>query len=173
VKIHFKKFLWAFNSHHFRFKHIVRIADGKSVLKKIAAEPENKFTFMVFRNHYHRDLKNDLRSELPSSSLLEEDIAKLPIVLLLPRFLPYTKVFKEKIDDLIASGLVQRWSEEFFLDDKVIRRPEEIDPQVLTLFHLFDGFVAFCACLIISSIVFVVELLAKCLSVMVNRLTSD
>lgn len=123
---------------------------------------------MVFRKHYHRDLKRDLRSELPSTSLLDEDVAKFPIVLLLPRFLPYTEVFKRKIDELIASGLVQRWSDELWLDDKIITHPEEINPQVLTILHLLDGFVAFCTCLIISFMFFVAEVLTNYFSSMIN-----
>jgi hypothetical protein len=119
---------------------------------------------MVFRNHYLGNLKLDLQSELPSYSLLVEDIATFPVTLLLPRFVPYTEVFKEKIDELIASGLVKLWSDQMFLIDKLNNVPEEIEPQILTLEHLFDGFIAFVACLILSFACFVFELLVKLLS---------
>lgn len=124
------------------------------------ADPRNELTHLVFRSHYYANIKRmNRRTFVSSTYLLEENTATIPFYMLLPRFSPYTEKFNEKIDEMLASGIIERWhANEWSIerDEKLFF--EEVGPQVLTIKNLKIGFFAFLITLALSSVVFVMEL---------------
>lgn len=79
--------------------------------------------------------------------------------MMLPRFLPFTPKFKMKVDEMLASGLIQRWHAEFYrivADKKLF--VEEFEPQVLTVESLQLGFSTFLISLTFTLVAFLAEL---------------
>jgi hypothetical protein len=128
----------------------------------IVPEPANKFTYMTFRSHYHHRVDIVLKETVPSTFILEENIVTTPWCMMLPRQTSYTQAFKDKIDQMLSNGLIQRWYAAHWKIEKDKKRyVEEVEPKVLSVYDLRLGFVGFLICLAISFGVFIIELIFK------------
>lgn len=74
--------------------------------------------------------------------------------------LPYTRMIRTKIDQMIASGLIQKWHDEHFLVEQDAKKyVEEADPQILYVETLRFGFYAYLIALAFSAAAFAAEFL--------------
>jgi hypothetical protein len=116
-------------------------------------------TYLTFRAHYTVHIKNVFNQNVPSTHLLEENTVTLAWYMMLPRFTPFTEAFKEKINRMLSSGLIQRWHANHWRIPKYKKRyVETFQPQVLTVDDLRLGFLAFFIWVAISFFVFLMEL---------------
>lgn len=84
--------------------------------------------------------------------------------------LPYTTTFMNKVDEMISSGLVQKWHDKNFAVVKNAKQfKEDVEQQVLTVEHLWIGFLGFLILLILSVLVFLLELTWKALRSFVDK----
>jgi hypothetical protein len=127
-------------------------------------------TFLTSRSNYSANIKKlktrNNRQFIPSTSLLEENTATIPFYLAMSMFNPYTPQVKEKIDEMIANGLVEKWYNEMRSverDEKTF--VEDVEPEVLSVSDLKLGFFAVLITAVVSVCVFVIELLLKALNV--------
>jgi hypothetical protein len=103
-----------------------------------------------------------LKETVPSTFILDENVVTTPWYMLLPKYLPYTEAFKEKIDQMLSSGFVQRWhAHKWNIERDKKRYVEEAEPQILSVYDLRLGFFGFLICLAISFGVFLLELIKK------------
>lgn len=124
----------------------------------IVPEPTNKMTYLTFRSSYHQNVSRFFKKTEPSTYLLDETTATIPFYLVLPRYVPYTEIFKKKIDQMLASGVIDWWNT--FLtrierDEK--KFVEKVEPQILTVKSLQIGFTTFLISLAMSFVVFLLE----------------
>lgn len=146
--------------HSFSKKNIKHINPNVTKWYNIVPEPENKLTYLTFRQEYFQELFNTIGRTMPSSTLLAENTYTVPFYFPLPSALPYSKVFREKIDHLISSGIIQKWHDEFFLVEQNSKKYEgEKEPEILSVNTLRYGFYAYLIALTTSVLVFIGELL--------------
>jgi hypothetical protein len=135
---------------------------SKDKWSDIVIEPANKFTFLFFRTHYTLFMKAYVANNEPSSFLLDENVALIPFYIVLPIYVPYSVVFREKIDLMLSNGMIQKFNAEQWLS-KTEKKSyvEEVVPQVLTVDTLGVGFMAFLICSALSFAVFFIELIVR------------
>jgi hypothetical protein len=127
--------------------------------KSIVPEPSNKVALEMWRTHFYRGLKYDIGRTQPSLYVLDKNIATIPWYMMMPKKIPYARTFMDKIDRMLASGLIQRWHAHIWMiikDEKTFI--DEIEPEVLTIEHLRLGFLCFSAFLVASCCVFLIEI---------------
>jgi hypothetical protein len=113
----------------------------------------------MFRTHYADQINSAVTENVPSTFLLEENTMTTAWYVALPRFALSTGPFKEKIDQMLSSGLIQQWySELWFIPKYKKRYVEKLQPRVLTVDDLRLGFLAFFICATISLVVFLMEM---------------
>jgi hypothetical protein len=130
---------------------------------EIVPEPTNKMTTSIHRSHYYSLIKEQHGEFLPSTYLLEENVVTFPYFMHFPYRNSLTPVMIEKIDFMIASGLIHRFAEGHHLENcgKNLKNYEgDGEAQVLTVLSLGLGFYIILICLFISIVVFILELLA-------------
>lgn len=117
--------------------------------------------FEMWQADYFHNIRHDSqhRKFQGSSFILDEKIASVPFCLSMPSYAHYTPKFIEKIDQMIASGLTEKWYNEAFKINKNARKfVEEVEPRVLSVELLRFGFWAYAICMILSVFVFFTEL---------------
>lgn len=103
-------------------------------------------------------LNNKYRSGFTSLKMLPNGFLTLAVGFVYKRFSPFIEIMNEKLLEVVASGLTNYWIE-IRLNPKGLRRiVEEIGPQVLTMEHLEVGFFICLAPLVLSIIVFALEI---------------
>jgi hypothetical protein len=124
-------------------------------------EPANKFTYLTFRARSTSLTKMRIGRSKPSYYYLDENVVTVPFYLELPISLPYTETFKEKIDEMISNGLIKKFFDEWYLIDHDDEKSnvEKVERQVLTVYQLRLGFLAFLFSLSISLCFFFIELM--------------
>lgn len=143
--------------------------DDDTEWHSIVPEPKNKLAFMTFRRDYFKELKLKIGRSQPSTSLLEDNVRTVPYFMILPDQLPYTRMFKLKIDQMIASGLIQKWHDEYFLVERDPKKyVEQVDPQVLDVDTLRLGFYAYLIALLFSIAGFIAEFLVSKLKLLLR-----
>jgi hypothetical protein len=136
------------------------IIPNKTNWYDIVPEPANKLTYLTFRAHYHYRAKLILKETVPSTFILEENVVTTPWYMMLRRYLPYTEAFKQKIDEMLSNGMIQkRHASHWKIEKDKKRYVEEAEPQILSVFDLRLGFLGFLICLAISFVVFLIELI--------------
>lgn len=80
------------------------------------------------------------RSGFSSLFLLEETLFTLTVGLSFPLFCPFFETFNERIDQMIANGMIAYWYKNRINPKGVKRVVEKVGQQVLTLAHLAIGF---------------------------------
>lgn len=137
------------------------IADNVSWIDMVS-EPDNKCIYLEFRAHYTVNVKTLFGRKPASTYLLEENTAMIPFFMVLPRYVPYSETFKEKIDKMVASGTIQKWHAELWEIEKDLKSyVVEVEPLVLTGKSLKLGFWAYLIALAVSFNVFLIELAMK------------
>lgn len=93
--------------------------------------------------------------------MLDENIERIYMSMLLPRFLPYTKKFMAKINELISNGIMRKISDDAYYRHIPPREKESVPAQILTVDQLALGFLIFLISSGLSFAVFVVEVAIK------------
>jgi hypothetical protein len=133
------------------------------------SEPANKMTYLIFRTKYNEDIKQlktkDNRQFIPSTSLLEENIATIPFYLAM-RANPFTPQIIELVENLITNGLIEKWYNEMRSiqrDEKTFE--EDVESEVLSVDDLKLGFYAVLISASVSFCVFLIELILEALKI--------
>lgn len=125
---------------------------------EIVAEPDNKFASCgvpQFLSH----IENNLRNGFTSILMLETPIQNTQVGLIFKPLSPFYEMMNVKTMELVESGLIGLWIQKK-TNGKLIRRViEEIGPQVLTMDHLEIGFLVCSVPLMLSVMVFILELI--------------
>lgn len=125
-------------------------------------EPSNKIALQMWRTHFYRGLKHEIGRTQPSLYVLDKNTATIPWYMIMPKKIPYTKTFMDKIDQMLASGIIWQWNAQL---GKIVKNEktfiDEIEPEVLTIDHLRLGFLWFSAFLVASSCVFLIEIATR------------
>lgn len=124
----------------------------------IVSDPENKATMLITSSFIRQIEDAKYRSGISSITILNENFKVSYISMMFPLYSPYFEEFNMKIHQMIDSGFIDHWIDKDLKTRSLIRKEEDIGPQVLTMEHLE---VAFYACLIplaASIVVFLVEL---------------
>jgi hypothetical protein len=137
----------------------------------LTSEPANECATKVWRKHYISFFNQMFGpTKQPSTHMLEENLFSIPWYLVMTTVLPYTATFMDKVDEMISSGLVQKWHDKNFAVVKNAKQfKEDVEPQVLTVEHLWIGFLAFVILLTLSVLVFLLELAWKALRSFVDK----
>lgn len=120
-------------------------------------EPEEKLTTLVVsrvRNYIHTAL---YRFGYSSLSLLEETIFLVPTGLAFYKLSPYFEALNESIHRLMSQGIIDYWYS-YQIDLTGVANPFDIGPQVLTMDHLSIAFKVWLAPVMLSIVVFIIEL---------------
>jgi hypothetical protein len=149
-----------------RFHNVKFISDGTNWYD-LVVEPANKFTYLAIKAHNIVKTKKSIGRIKPSFYYLEQDSVTFPFYILLPVFLPYSTTFVKRIDELISNGLIKKFTDEYWPNEE--RYDEEVELQVLSVFQLRLGFVAFLICLAFSAGAFIVELTVKSVLSLMSR----
>jgi hypothetical protein len=134
--------------------------DDNTKWHSIVSEPTNKLAFLTFRRDYYKELRLTIGRTQPSTTLLENNVRTVSYFMILSDKLPFTRMFKLKIDNMISSGLIQKWHDEYFMVERDAKKyVEEADPQILNVETLRYGFYAYLIALTFSTAAFVAEVL--------------
>jgi hypothetical protein len=110
----------------------------------IVPEPTNNFTYLIFRSHYHHGVTGVLKETVPSTFVLEENIMTTPWYMLLPKFVAYTEAIKQKIDQMLSNGMIEKWyADRWKIERDKKRCIEEVEPQILSVDDLRLDFLVF------------------------------
>lgn len=122
----------------------------------IVSEPDNKATTWFPRT---KARAYPYKSGTSSSIYLKENLATTSEGLLFQNYCPFYEAFNEVIGRMLSSGLIRYWYENQY--KKIDNFLVEIGPQILTLDHLGVGFIACLIPLMLSILVFFIEILSK------------
>ena len=89
-------------------------------------------------------------------TLMEEDYKMMHYRIVFKSFSPYFEVYNEVLGWMESKGFMSFWRQKY---DYYLQRIEDMGPQVLTMDHLKDRFLACLVQLTLSVIVFIRELL--------------
>lgn len=92
-------------------------------------------------------------------NVLKETLIPISYGLMMPRHHFLISQSNQVITGLYEGGIIQRW---VWLTENNIKRVVKSEPKVLTMDQLNVGFQIWIVCLIISSIIFIVEHLVHC-----------
>lgn len=127
------------------------VADSAN--KAISQAPQLAIDTFVYRQLY--------RSGVPSLFDLKEVAFSLDLNFLFKKFSPLLETFIDSIGQLISAGVTDYWFRALSYEkDKIA----DIGPQVLTMEHLGLGFIACLIPLVLTTILFLMELVAHALS---------
>jgi hypothetical protein len=116
----------------------------------------------------------EIRKTVPSVHLLDENAATIPWYMVLARYVPYSEAFKDKIDQMISNGLIKRFHDKTYnVETSKKRFVEEVEPQVLTVYHLKLGFLAVLICLALSFAVFLTEVIVNAIYLWISPSPTD
>jgi hypothetical protein len=114
------------------------------------------------RELYKNSFKILFRSEVPSISVLDESFETLQLCLVFTRNLPYTQTFINKVNEMVASGLLKKFFDADYQKQILSNKEEEVGPQVLTFDTLWLGFVSFLIASGLSTVAFIIERWVGC-----------
>jgi hypothetical protein len=124
---------------------------------KYISEPDHKCGQIYHRNRFEQNMKDALRSEQPSISLLDESFETLYFTISFTRNLPYSEKFVTVINEMVSNGIANMFYEIHANKHQLRTQKEKIEPQVLTLGTLGLGFYSFMIATALSVLVFVIE----------------
>jgi hypothetical protein len=122
----------------------------------------------VLRNE-HIDKISTKSGKKPVFGYIKEDLLTLHMSMLMKKHSPFNKIFNIKIDQLIQSGIVQKFVKiQYANATKIAIKEKEEEklqnPEKLTMEHLTLCFYAVLIGLALSCVVFVFEVLIGCFS---------
>jgi hypothetical protein len=133
----------------------------------IVVEPANKLTYLAIKAQNIVKTKKSIGRIKPSFHYLEKDSMMIPFYIQLPMFLPYSATFVQRIDEFISNGLVKKFTDDCWPKEE--RFDEEVELQVLSVYQLRLGFVAFLIYLAFSAGAFIVEITVKSVLSLMSR----
>lgn len=98
-------------------------------------EPANKAATMIQSSLITR-ITSNYRNGFTSLHAFEETVSQYRDAILFPLYSPFIERFNEKIHYLRLGGLIDHWESDFLNPKGILRKPEDIGPQVLTMDHL-------------------------------------
>jgi pheromone shutdown protein TraB len=125
------------------------------------SEPERKTGRLMHQDTYKRLLKDELRTGIPSFTVLDERPDSVRTYITLNRNLPYIEQILQKVNDLITSGIVQKFHDNLSNNHIPSNKEEEVEPQILTMTTLGLGLSLFLMACVLCIISFVIELLTR------------
>jgi chromatin remodeling complex protein RSC6 len=110
------------------------------------------------------DIISKKSNQKPFFGYIKEDFITMHLSMMLRKHSPLNSAFIKKIDQLIESGIVNRFVEAQFAESTKIKNKQNEEekqekPEQLTMEHLELSFYAVLIGLTLSCVVFVVELL--------------
>lgn len=141
------------------------------------AEPANKGTMLVTEELLNNVEQTEYRSGFSSISLMQIPQGIVMEGVVFKPLNPLYETFNEKVHHLISGGLMQYFQNLQKRSVKGIRegirkRDISIGPQVLKLEHLKIGFFIFIIFLVLSILVFLIEMSKVFLPYCINMLTA-
>jgi hypothetical protein len=135
----------------------------KPLEPSVYTEHTNKISQFVLRK-MHDDLISKDSGKKSYFGYVEEDIITFYISLLLRKHNPMNRIFKIKIDQVISSGIMNKFFVGLFEVSAIVSRKQQEEekqenPEKLTMEHLELCFYAVLIGLAMSCVVFVAELL--------------
>jgi len=135
----------------------------------LVMEPANRGTMLITKEYIDLVEKRRLRTGRTSISLIEKYYTNLWYCILFQKFSPFYESFNEKLDQLIASGIIKHW-----WNYEAKKHPvEEKEPQVLQFSDLEVGFTICLFFAMISLIVFAIECLLHIVTRYVSRVVNE
>jgi hypothetical protein len=125
--------------------------------KNIFIDHANKISFIVIRKE--TQLNSARITDKPTSlHYIEHDLLTQHFCLLLVKSNPMNKIINRKIDQLLQTGIIQKFENERFERVKRLDKSDNDEiAQVLKLEHLGVCFIAIMIMLALNSVVFVIE----------------
>lgn len=126
---------------------------------EIVSEPANK-AFTSYFDWLISTVNNHYRSGTTSLRWLNEPVAMSINSLAFKRRSPFYESFNTVVDRIMSNGVNSKWIRDFISPNNSYRKPidDAIGPQVLTMDDLSIGFQFCCIPLVLSVIVFLIEL---------------
>jgi len=137
-------------------KNYEQIVEEEGYLR--IAEPENKYALCFTRDDFTRMVNEQYKTGRPSIRLMDQTIAVFHAGMKFNKFSPFFEAFNEKIGRMVSSGLI-KVNSLVYSNEKIHTYVPEIGPQVLTLDQLRFGFLIIIACLVLSIVVFILEII--------------
>lgn len=123
----------------------------------IIAEPEMKGTVIASRQILSL-INHEFRSGFSTLISLKERFSSKFVGLAFPSFSPFYESFNELIRRMIQAGLMEYWNEGIINPRGLIKKVDEIGPQVLTLDHLDIAFKIIVIAIVVSVACFLTEI---------------
>lgn len=129
----------------------------------VVAEPSNKIAYIEFSymlSQIHNNHRRFYRSGVSSIKILEEKVETLFMCFVFDAYNPFFDYVNRMLADLAAGGFLSYWQKLAINPKGLIRKIDEIGPQVLTMEHLGIGFqiclvaCAICVVILMFEIVF-------------------
>jgi hypothetical protein len=142
----------------------VKKSEAKTINGHAIIEHSNKISLIVLRKHFDDFMMNHTDKK-QSYGWIEDSLLVSPLSLLLKKHDPKNRAINNKIDRLIEHGITQRlMSDQYAKTMKMksnLKEEEKVEvPEKLTMEHLELCFYAILIGLIISCVVFIVEVLS-------------
>lgn len=122
---------------------------------QITSEPANKAVALTTQLHF-KEICSFYRSGFPSLFPMKDIVVNSPMGFAFKQFSPFFESFNKKIGQLLDNGFVNELNKKLPSDN--IKGFDDIGPQVLSLDHLWLGFIACLIPLALAIIVFFVEI---------------
>jgi hypothetical protein len=133
----------------------------KDTIATILVEHSNKMSLLTLRK-WSDDFTSRLSNKKPAYGFIQEPLLTVHMSMCFKKYSRMNRVFNIKIDQLIQSGIVQRFLDAQFADTTKIAKiqkeeEKKEDPMKLTTQHLELCFYAVLIGLALSCVVFVFE----------------
>lgn len=134
------------------------------------AEPKFKGTIILPKEVF-RTIENVFYFRGKSSlSFLDDEVATSFLGLVFPLYSPFYETFNQKIGEMMDHGFIDHLAKTKNSKAKRETSNYDLGPEVLSLNHLRIGFSLFCILLLISTLVFLIELIIPKLQVFFRAL---
>ena len=145
----------------FRLKVAFDIPDGSDDLAFLnaVAEPSNHVTQMNLKEVVDQLQYFEYRRGAASVVMLEDDWITTYSGIIFKAFSPFFEIYNEMLGRLESNGGLEEWRDWNQYPTKP--NVDEIGPQVLTMDHLWIGFLAWLIPLALSALVFAFEILSQ------------
>lgn len=114
---------------------------------------------ILFLNIYLTYINSGFRSGFSSLTPLKERLSTVYYGLAFPSFSPFYETFNDKIFRLFDAGLTSYWIQSRLNPRSVIKKVEDIGPEVLTMEHLDIAFKIIMIAVAICILMFLFEIL--------------
>lgn len=145
------------NSRH-TFKNVTFAVPEKLESLDYIADTELKATILA-TSLIVEFINNNYRSGVSSLSGLKQKLHSEYFGQAFPLFSPFYESFNMKIHHMIDAGLTEYWIQNVINRRGLKRKVEQVGPEILTMEHLDVAFKIILGALLISIIVFLIEII--------------